>query len=78
MELIFEISKPGRSATDISESDVPVFNIEDAIGKKYLRNDLDLPEVAEIDLIRHYTNLSRRNFGIDLGFYPLGFLHDEI
>ena len=54
MELIFEISKPGRSATDISESDVPVFNIEDAIGKKYLRNDLDLPEIAEIDLIRHY------------------------
>jgi glycine dehydrogenase subunit 2 len=37
-----------------------------------LRDDLDLPEVAEIDLVRHYTNLSRRNFGLDLGFYPLG------
>ncbi|HPE07972.1 MAG TPA: aminomethyl-transferring glycine dehydrogenase subunit GcvPB, partial [Smithellaceae bacterium] len=36
------------------------------------RDDLDLPEVAEIDLVRHYTNLSRRNFGLDLGFYPLG------
>ena len=43
-----------------------------SIGKKYLRNELDLPEVAEIDLVRHYTNLSRRNFGVDLGFYPLG------
>ena len=72
MELIFEISKPGRSAVDITASDVPAVNIENAIGKKYLRGDLDLPEVAEIDLIRHYTNLSRRNFGVDLGFYPLG------
>lgn len=72
MELIFELSKPGRSAADISASDVPVVNINDVIGKKYLRDDLDLPEVAEIDLVRHYTNLSRRNFGVDLGFYPLG------
>lgn len=72
MELIFEISKPGRSAADVSASDVPVVNIDDVIGRQYLRNDLDLPEVAEIDLVRHYTNLSRRNFGVDLGFYPLG------
>jgi glycine dehydrogenase subunit 2 len=72
MELIFEISKPGRSAADVSASDVPVVNIDDVIGRQYLREDLDLPEVAEIDLVRHYTNLSRRNFGLDLGFYPLG------
>jgi glycine dehydrogenase subunit 2 len=72
MELIFEISKAGRSAVDMTASDVPVVNIKNAIGNKYLRNELDLPEVAEIDLIRHYTNLSRRNFGVDLGFYPLG------
>jgi glycine dehydrogenase subunit 2 len=72
MELIFEISKPGRNAAGVTTSDVPAVNIEDAIGKKYLRSDLDLPEVAEVDLVRHYTNLSRRNFGVDLGFYPLG------
>ena len=72
MELIFELSKPGRSTADVSASDVPVVNIDDVIGRQYLRNDLDLPEVAEIDLVRHYTNLSRRNFGVDLGFYPLG------
>ena len=72
MELIFEISRPGRSAADIPAHDVPAVNIEAAIGGKYLRDELDLPEVAEIDLIRHYTNLSRRNFGVDLGFYPLG------
>ena len=72
MELIFEISKPGRNAATVSASDVPVVNIDEVIGRKYLRDDLDLPEVAEIDLVRHYTNLSRRNFGLDLGFYPLG------
>jgi glycine dehydrogenase subunit 2 len=72
MELIFEKSRPGRSAGSIPASDVAAVNIEDVIDKKYLRTELDLPEVAEVDLIRHYTNLSRRNFGVDLGFYPLG------
>ncbi|MEN6469510.1 MAG: aminomethyl-transferring glycine dehydrogenase subunit GcvPB [Smithella sp.] len=72
MELIFEISKPGRSAADIPASDVPAIDIDEIIGGQYRRADLDLPEVAEVDLVRHYTNLSRRNFGVDLGFYPLG------
>jgi glycine dehydrogenase subunit 2 len=72
MELIFEISKSGRAAGSIPASDVPAINIQEIIGEKYLRTELDLPEVAEIDLVRHYTNLSRRNFGVDLGFYPLG------
>jgi glycine dehydrogenase subunit 2 len=72
MELIFEISKPGRAAADVPASDVPAVNIEETIGSSYLRDDLDMPEVTEIDLVRHYTNLSRRNFGVDLGFYPLG------
>ncbi|MBP7138593.1 MAG: aminomethyl-transferring glycine dehydrogenase subunit GcvPB, partial [Syntrophaceae bacterium] len=72
MELLFEISKPGRSAVQVPASDVPTVNLGEAIGAKYLRGDLDLPEVAQIDLVRHYTNLSRRNFGVDLGFYPLG------
>ena len=72
MELIFEVSKPGRSAVAIQQNDVPAVNIEAVIDKKYLRAGLDLPEVAEVDLVRHYTNLSRRNFGVDLGFYPLG------
>jgi len=72
MKLIFEISRPGRAAADVPASDVPEENIETLIGGEYLRDDLDLPEVAEIDLVRHYTNLSRRNFGVDLGFYPLG------
>lgn len=72
MELIFEKSRPGRSAGNVPESDVPTSDIATIIDEKYLRVNLDLPEVAEVDLIRHYTNLSRRNFGVDLGFYPLG------
>lgn len=72
MELIFEISKKGRKATDVPPGDVPEINLASILDAKYLRDDLDLPEVAEIDLVRHYTNLSRRNFGVDLGFYPLG------
>jgi hypothetical protein len=50
MELIFELSKTGRSAADVAVSDVPPIKIDEVIGKKYLRSDLDLPEVAEIDL----------------------------
>lgn len=72
MDLIFEKSRPGRSVSDVPACDVPPVSIDGIIDKKYLRNELDLPEVAEVDLVRHYTNLSRRNFGVDLGFYPLG------
>ena len=72
MELIFEKSRPGRVATSIPESDVPRVSPESVIGVDLLRVDVDLPEVAEVDLVRHYTALSRRNFGVDVGFYPLG------
>ncbi len=72
MELIFELSKVGRRAADVPLSDVPQIAPESFIDKKYLRDELDLPEVSEIDLVRHYTKLSQRNFGVDLGFYPLG------
>jgi len=72
MELIFEKSRPGRSGAGIPESDVPAVPVEQCIDPKLLREDVDLPEVAEIDLVRHYTALSRRNFGVDAGFYPLG------
>jgi glycine dehydrogenase subunit 2 len=36
------------------------------------RKELPLPNVSEVEVVRHYTNMSRMNFGIDLGFYPLG------
>ncbi len=72
MELIFEKSRTGRTAGSIPSSDVPGVPIESIIDRSLLREDVDLPEVAEVDLIRHYTQLSKRNFGVDVGFYPLG------
>jgi glycine cleavage system protein P-like pyridoxal-binding family len=42
------------------------------IPKDLLRSELPLPNVSELTVVRHYTNMSRANFGIDLGFYPLG------
>jgi glycine dehydrogenase subunit 2 len=71
--LIFEISRSGRKAYSLPECDVPVEEISEWIPKKLQRkNAAELPEVYELDVIRHYTALSRRNFGIDNGFYPLG------
>lgn len=70
-KLIFERSHEGRRAYDLPELDVPVF--ENAIPESMRNNDkLDLPELGEVDVVRHFTNLSRRNFGVDNGFYPLG------
>ncbi|MBA4541317.1 MULTISPECIES: aminomethyl-transferring glycine dehydrogenase subunit GcvPB [Thermoactinomyces] len=69
-ELIFEMSKPGRTAYSLPESDVPE---TDVLPEEYLREKpAELPEVSELDLMRHYTELSRRNHGVDNGFYPLG------
>src|SRR5690625_5525541 len=71
--LIFERSKTGRTAYALSETDIPTFDIGERIGKEFVREEpADLPEVSELELIRHYTALSNRNFGIESGFYPLG------
>ena len=70
MKLIFEKSVKGRKAVQLPSLNVP--EQENLIPREYLREELDLPEVSELDVVRHYTALSRRNFGIDNGFYPLG------
>ena len=72
MELIFEKSRPGRTAGAIPASDVPETALETLISPGFLRDELNLPELAEVDIVRHYTRLARRNFGVDVGFYPLG------
>lgn len=66
--LIFEISKPGRSSYTLPELDVPTTNLP----ANYVRDDLNLPEVSELDFVRHYTRLSQKNFSIDTQIYPLG------
>ncbi|HHV97679.1 MAG TPA: aminomethyl-transferring glycine dehydrogenase subunit GcvPB [Clostridiaceae bacterium] len=71
--LIFELSVPGRVGHSLSECDVPSKCIEDLIPDEYLRKDLPkLPEVSEVDAVRHFIGLSRLNHGVDNGFYPLG------
>ncbi len=69
--LIYEISTPGRKAFSLPELDVPVAALPD---ESLVRDPelLGLPEVAELDLVRHFTHLSRLNYSIDGGFYPLG------
>jgi glycine dehydrogenase subunit 2 len=70
--LIFEISRPGRKAYSLPVCDVPEENERESLPEDYVRKNLDFPEVSEVDLVRHYTALSRRNYGVDVGFYPLG------
>ncbi|MEH7226478.1 aminomethyl-transferring glycine dehydrogenase subunit GcvPB [Bacillus sp. JJ1566] len=71
--LIFELSKPGRIGYSLPELDVPEVNIDEVIPSDYLRvEEPELPEVSELDIMRHYTALSKRNHGVDSGFYPLG------
>lgn len=70
MQLIFEKSVPGRGGVRVPLSDVPKASpFPDALRRK---EPVLLPEVSELDLVRHYTNLSRRNFSVDTNFYPLG------
>ncbi len=70
--LIFEKSTPGRQAVRLGDCDVPRRDPADLLGAAALRDDLPLPELAELDLVRHFTRLSHRNYAVDLGFYPLG------
>jgi len=72
-KLIIELSKQGRTAYSLPKLDVPDFDINSVLPKNLLReSELNLPEVSEVDVIRHYTALSNKNFGVDTGFYPLG------
>lgn len=71
--LIFEIGQKGRCAVDMPTCDVPEEPITSLIPQEFLRETpAPLPEVSQLDLMRHYTELSKRNFGVDSGFYPLG------
>ena len=67
-KLVFELSKPGRTGFSLPEPSAPA-----SIPSELRRETAPaLPEVSEIDVVRHYTNLSQTNFGVDTGFYPLG------
>jgi glycine dehydrogenase subunit 2 len=71
--LIFERSRPGRVGYAYPALDVPERPAGELLDPRLLRSTpAPLPEVSEVDVVRHYVNLSRRNYGVDLGFYPLG------
>jgi glycine dehydrogenase subunit 2 len=72
-KLVFELSSPGRVGFSLPEADVPGAAVDELIPKKFLRGDAPrLPEVSEFDVVRHYSRLSRMNYGVDTHFYPLG------
>jgi glycine dehydrogenase subunit 2 len=71
--LLFELSKPGRRCHRLPAADVPAKPASGLVPRDQLADaPPPLPEVAESDLIRHFTNLSQRNMSIDTNFYPLG------
>ncbi len=70
---IFERSREGRRAFTAPETDVPERPIDELLPEGAIRRTPPrLPEVAEPEIVRHYTNLSKKNFDLDTGFYPLG------
>src|SRR5262245_42283010 len=72
-ELLFEMSRPCRRCHLLPECDVPVRPVAELLPAAALASaPPPLPEVGEIELIRHYVNLSTRNMCIDTNFYPLG------
>ncbi len=66
--LIYDLGAPGRCGVQLPEVDVPT----EALPEELLREELDLPEVSEVDVVRHFLHLSHLNYGVDKGFYPLG------
>src|SRR5688500_5607296 len=69
-KLIFEQSRHGRVGANIPVADTREVDLKACLGE--LREELHLPEVDELTLLRHFTNLSHINYGIETGFYPLG------
>jgi len=69
MKLIFEKSVPGRRAIQAGPGDVPAVNMQSTLLRE---RAAELPELSELDVVRHFTKLSHRNFGVDSNFYPLG------
>ncbi|KUO41556.1 MAG: glycine dehydrogenase [Hadesarchaea archaeon DG-33-1] len=66
--LVFELGKPGRTGYTLP----PKLHEQLNLPKHLIREKLELPELSEIEVVRHYTRLSQMNYGIDSGIYPLG------
>lgn len=71
-KLIFELSKEGRTGYSLPKNELPEYSISSLPATLQRGSKPELPEVTEFDVVRHFTNLSNKNFGVDTGFYPLG------
>ena len=71
-KLIFELSRPGRKGYQLPADKFDTDGFTDIPSNLLREKAPELPEVSELDVVRHYTNLSNKNFGVDTGFYPLG------
>ncbi|MGZ8844417.1 MAG: aminomethyl-transferring glycine dehydrogenase subunit GcvPB, partial [Pyrinomonadaceae bacterium] len=72
--LIFERSQPGRAGFSLPPLDVPETALDEIVPSEFQRDDdlAGMPEVTEVDVIRHFTRMSTWNYSIDQGMYPLG------
>ena len=71
-KLIFELSKEGRTGYSLPKNELAEYSIASLPAGLQRASKPELPEVTEFDVVRHFTNLSNKNFGVDTGFYPLG------
>lgn len=72
-KLIFEIDKSGREGYSLPKNDVEDISPENILGKLYRKEEIkSLPEVSEVDVVRHFIRLSTYNYAVDYGLYPLG------
>ncbi len=73
LQLLFELSKPGRQAVRLPACDVPEHPLEELLPEDLLADaPPPLPELTEVDVVRHFVNLSTLNMSVDTHFYPLG------
>jgi glycine dehydrogenase subunit 2 len=70
--LIFEKSSPGKKGYKLAPLDVPAVDAAKLLGNTVRTEEAPLPEVSEIEIIRHFTRISTWNYGVDTGMYPLG------
>ncbi|MGB8262177.1 MAG: aminomethyl-transferring glycine dehydrogenase subunit GcvPB [Terracidiphilus sp.] len=70
--LLFEKSSPGKKGYKLRPLDVPAVDAQALLGEAYRTEAAALPELSEIEIVRHFTRLSTWNYAIDLGMYPLG------
>ena len=69
MPLLMDLSRKDKFGVSLSDIDVPLSELPES---SLLREDIQLPELSQLDVVRYFTNLSQMNYSIDTQFYPLG------